>query len=337
MVKKVAIFILVCLILNTICFAYYNPAHGSDLNLYRLEPGTVGVNAVEGLGIIYADKNGFANMDKPLIDSDYILVMGSSQTKADQVMNKDRYSSKLNQYLGYEDELGVYNLGFNGGMFTDIVKNFKQLLNEFPESEYIIVEVADSQLAVDDKSYENAMKQIEPEKAIYGEKLNEHSIMGKVRRAIKLYCPLLLLYVNQFNQWKNMADKNDSVNSETKDIEEITGKKNKREKYEAMLHMMIEQYSGQIIVLYHNGFKLDENDKYIVRETETKKAFFEACKKNNIDVVDMTYIWEEYFEKENVIPYGFNNTSPGEGHLNKKGHEIIAKEIYKYFGGISEK
>ena len=194
-------------------------------------------------------------------------------------MNKDRYSSKLNQYLGYEKELGVYNLGVNGGMFTDIVKNFKQLINEFPESEYIIVEVADSQLAVNDKSYENAMKQIEPEKAIYGEKLNEHSMVGKIRRAIKLYCPLLLLYVNQFNQWKNMVDKNNSVNLETQDIGETTRKNSVGEKYEAMLHLMTEQYPGQIIVLYHNGFKLDENDNYIIRETETQKAFFEACKK----------------------------------------------------------
>lgn len=81
--KKAITVIVVILVLNALCFGYYNPLHGSDLNRYRLEPNTVGLNAVEGLGIMYADKNGFSNRDLPLVDNGYILVMGSSYSKGD--------------------------------------------------------------------------------------------------------------------------------------------------------------------------------------------------------------------------------------------------------------
>lgn len=330
LVRKIAIFIAICLLLNMICFAYYNPAHGSDLNTYRLEPNTVGVNAVEGFGILYSDENGFPNTDKLLIEEDYILVMGSSHTKADQVMIEERYSNLLNQYLGYEEKTGVYNLGYNGGVFCDITKNFKQLIYEFPESKYIIIEVTDGQLKINEESYKTAMQQVKPEETVYGKELSEHNFMGKIRKMIKLYCPLLLLYVNQYNQWKNSIRSNQEMNI----IDDREESREKREKYSEMLQLISEQYSGKIIILYHNGFKLDENDSYISDVSEIKIEFVKACRENAIDVIDMDSVWKEYFENEHIIPYGFINTSLGEGHLNKKGHELIAKEIYKYLKGI---
>ena len=56
--KKLFAIIISGLIINLLCFFYYNPLHGSDLNSYRLEPNTMGVNLVEGFGIMYADENG---------------------------------------------------------------------------------------------------------------------------------------------------------------------------------------------------------------------------------------------------------------------------------------
>lgn len=204
--KKFLAVMIAILCVNTLCFFYYNPLHGSAHNSYRVEPNTIGMNLVEGIGVMYADKNGFSNKPEPLIEEDYILVMGSSHSKADQLFVEDRYSSLLNRYLGYDKELGVYNLAYNGGKLDDIVKNFQELITESPNSKAIIIEATDSQLQLEESDYLDAMDQIRMEDSVTGERLSQRSITEKVKFAVKKYCPLLLLYVNQYTQWKNAVN-----------------------------------------------------------------------------------------------------------------------------------
>ncbi|MEZ3460960.1 MAG: hypothetical protein K1W23_02095 [Lachnospiraceae bacterium] len=35
------------------------------------------------------------------------------------------------------------------------------------------------------------------------------------------------------------------------------------------------------------------------------------------------------FEDHLVVPYGFQNTAIGDGHLNADGHRIVARELYQ--------
>ena len=126
-IKRIIAIGVVAFLMNLLCFLYFNPLHGSDLNSYRLEPNTIGIQACEGFGIMKADQNGISNENKPMNNEDYIMVMGSSQSKADQVPFDKRYSSLLNSNLGYQNELGVYNLSYNGGVFIDIEKTLSSL------------------------------------------------------------------------------------------------------------------------------------------------------------------------------------------------------------------
>ncbi len=331
--KRLLAILVACVIMNFLCFFYYNPLHGSDLNAYRLEPDTIGVNMVEGFGILYADKNGFSNKSDPLIEEDYILVMGSSYSKADQIPVDLRYSGLLNKYLGYKEELGVYNLAYNGGKFDDIVKNFKELIEEFPDSKAVVIEVTDSQLHFDEDSYADAMNQIEMEDSIVGEQLKEHNAIGKIKLAVKKYCPLLLLYVNQYTQWQNSMKTGLSCKpAEIKD----TTEDNKNDEflwYSNMLNLLSEQYDKEIIVVYHNGFNFDKDNKMNTDLSQTGRKFIKACDENGIKVLNMTELFSKHFDEYREIPYGFWNTSLGTGHLNKVGHQLIAEELYGYLEG----
>ena len=326
--KKVITVIVVILVLNALCFGYYNPLHGSDLNSYRLEPNTVGFNAVEGLGIMYADKNGFSNRDLPLVDNGYILVMGSSYSKGDQVAVDKRYSDLLNTYLGYSEELGVYNLAYNGGKFDDIVKNFKELVEEFPNSKTVIVEVTDSQLQLSKAECEEALNQVQMKDSITGETLSRHDLMGTVKVRIKQYCPLLLLYVNQYIQWKNAyTTTKDGYNTDQQnsELEEY-----RKRWYKNALSLIRGEYEGEMVVVYHNGFSLNENGKMRTEDSRVKADFFKACAENDITMIDMTEIMNEHFQQSREIPYGFWNTAMGTGHLNEAGHRLIAQTLYTY-------
>lgn len=54
------------------CFLLYPLFYGFALNSYRLLPNTAGLQAVEGLRIMYSHENGFSNADKTLIDNGYV-------------------------------------------------------------------------------------------------------------------------------------------------------------------------------------------------------------------------------------------------------------------------
>lgn len=40
------------------------------------------------------------------------------------------------------------------------------------------------------------------------------------------------------------------------------------------------------------------------------------------------------YEASYEVPYGFSNTSPGTGHLNRTGHRLVAEELYKMIGEV---
>jgi len=42
------------------------------------------------------------------------------------------------------------------------------------------------------------------------------------------------------------------------------------------------------------------------------------------------------YEEKNVLPYGFWNTLPNAGHLNKDGHRMVAEELGKVIDRLEE-
>ena len=44
----------------------------------------------------------------------------------------------------------------------------------------------------------------------------------------------------------------------------------------------------------------------------------------------MRPVFAQYYEEHKEIPYGFANTKPGNGHLNKLGHRLVAETLITY-------
>ena len=43
----------------------------------------------------------------------------------------------------------------------------------------------------------------------------------------------------------------------------------------------------------------------------------------------MTDRFVKEYEENHIIPYGFSNTTPGDGHINSAAHKMIAEELAK--------
>ena len=53
-----------------------------------------------------------------------------------------------------------------------------------------------------------------------------------------------------------------------------------------------------------------------------------ACRKNGILFVDLTESYLSLYREGHKFPYGFANTTPGMGHMNRWGHERFARAVY---------
>lgn len=73
----------------------------------------------------------------------------------------------------------------------------------------------------------------------------------------------------------------------------------------------------------------EDGEKYI-------NIFKNCCKEYNIEVIDVTQRFISNYEENYELPYGFANTLPGKGHLNKVGHELIADELYRRINEFDE-
>ena len=91
------------------------------------------------------------------------------------------------------------------------------------------------------------------------------------------------------------------------------------------------------VILFHQRF-WEDAERNIVTENDKKyvDAFKECCESNDIAFIDVTEPMVDLYKKNAEPSYGFANTVPGEGHLNKTGHRIIAYEVYKSINEMEE-
>lgn len=60
------------------------------------------------------------------------------------------------------------------------------------------------------------------------------------------------------------------------------------------------------------------------RELESKRLIEEYSLRENIPFMDLNDDFISMYKQYGILPRGFNNTTPGTGHLNKYGHEAVA-------------
>lgn len=334
--RLLAVGLTVCIV-NVLCYAYYNPTHNSSKNIYRLEPNGIGFQATEGVAITYTDSNGFTNRQLPIEEENCILVMGSSQGAGQNVPIEDRFSDRLNSMLGYQDSLKVYNVSYSGGDFADIIHNYKEIMEEFPQTQTVFIELDSAHLSMSESNYEYAMNQINMADSVTGEKLSSYSSAEIPMIFLKKSLPLGLLFVKQYLAWRplmtnisfetiGLVDKNIDV-SEEKIIQE---QKEEMRYWDSCLELVSKESKAKIVIVFHDPIDMDANEDTDTTLPVKMKEIEKICSKYNIDVINMIPIFTQNYLENYELPYGFYNTELNEGHLNKIGHKLIAEEMYKY-------
>jgi len=318
-------FVIAAVVCNTALFLYYRPSgrlyrdSGATSSIWN--PYKYMVSGTEGYAFYTADSNGYLNDDLELED-DYIICYGASFTQGKEVEKGYRYSDILNKDLRTDDsKLKVYNVSQEGEYLPSLIKGFKALVTEFDGAKAIILEISSTDFEA--SKIIDATNQREYKESECGENLyNGLTTKQKISVALKEALPLVSLIRYQINLWET----NEASAEENCDISYT----------EAMTYAMQlikSEFDGNIIILYHPNVTINEDGTMGIQKEETTDTFAQICEDVGIDFVDASDAFLEAYYEDYSVPYGYDNTTMGSGHLSKEGHDIIAtlllKEIIK--------
>lgn len=296
------------IIISLICFFYYNiPVHYTNNEGYTdyiLEKNKIQSRATEGYALGKTNNEGLNNYDDYTGQPIDILILGSSQFEAFNVMQNDNLTAQLSNMLG--DDYSIYNLGVSGHDFLRCTQNLDKALEKYNPKKYVIMEVSD--LCLSNKDINDALNNKIPEL-----KSSENKFILTLEKIPALRC--------FYNQVDNTVHKNNTSSETPKYTDDIS------ESLELLLNKIshsADKYGVQIIFLYHSP-ETAENDSI----SEQKQLWITLCDKNNINFIDMTEDFSNALNNNEYV-YGFLNTLPNFGHLNKTGHKIIAEKISKF-------
>ncbi|MBO4266748.1 MAG: hypothetical protein J5910_06110 [Lachnospiraceae bacterium] len=326
-----AALLIAAVICDLACFAFYDPCQeltrekGSTTGF--LLPSSHGIYGLEGYCVANIDSYGYVNRDLPRSD-DYCVVAGASHTEGLFIPAKDRYSDILNDMLYDDGKLHVINIGKSGNYFSVVLQHLDGILGEFPDAKAIIIET--DSLCYDTKALYDSMIQAgydpdETAKALTDSMSGSRKLTVKLKQAL----PLLRLIHKQYYTYL------ESLESGT--VSDILDPAFWQREYDGdfetalddLMKFIRSKTDRQVIILYHPAVKL-EADGSVSFPTNNAEPYYEKiCRANNIDFVDMTPAFKKAYNEDHVIPYGFSNTTPGDGHMNKAAHRMIAEELAK--------
>ncbi|GFI22948.1 hypothetical protein IMSAGC011_01725 [Lachnospiraceae bacterium] len=283
----------------------------------------------EGFAWGINDANGYNNaymLDKEDID---ILLMGSSHMNAYNVPQKNSVSYLLNHMMKTSDMgYGVYNIGMEGHTFYMCSDNLKNALETYSPQEYVIIETRSVKLSM--------------------ERMEE--VLTGTRKKTPAFDSGLIYYMQKVpyfcllhKQIRDMcglndislAENNDDTANET-DNNDFGELKNTTLDYNTQLNRYMENiakeassYNVKLLVFYMpNTCINDDGTVGTAGNSQDIAEFAAVCKDYGIEFLDMSGIFLENYRQNYELPFGFSNTEAGKGHLNRRGHELVANALF---------
>lgn len=322
------------IILSLFSLVYYNPPvaiqQPDGITNYKFIPNSRWSYMLEGFGFGRTDNLGYNNAYYQNIDKPDIVFVGSSHIEAQQVPGNANCVYLVNEKFDSDDisnnDYKCLNLGISGHFFEVTSSNFKYIAEKFKGAKYVILEISDIKYPV---SILDAIINEE-----YHTPLEKRSFVKEIAQKI----PYLRLIYKKINDM-SPAD-NDITQEEIEairndfDIDVYTDKMNTILK---KISLLCEENEIEPVVLLHERFWEDADGNIVKEMDETyKNTFVNCCRANDINVIDASFSMIDAYKKNYEFSYGFSNTVPGEGHLNKTGHRIIAETIYEKINEMEE-
>ena len=304
------------------CMLYYNvPVHHSNpygSTDYVWEANKFYSRGIDGFALGRTNNEGHNNL-RDYHEGEHIdiLLMGSSHMEGFNVPQDKSTAAVLNTL--FAGEKYCYNIGTAGHTFLNQSKNLSDALERYAP-EYVIME-----------NFSVEYKQEEIQSVIDGTFPDNPSHSGGIIGMLQRL-PYLRLFYTQFFKDGSMA-----FGVGKKAAVEAPPQPEAEPDFSLMMAPLLDmvaeacaEHGTKAIITFDSPLLIRE-DGSVYTETDSEKLmeFARLCEERGIRFVDIRPAFIESYETEHKLPYGFSNTSPGNGHMNIHGHSLFAQEVYK--------
>ena len=306
LVKVLIAGVLAFAFLNILSFFYYNvPARVSvedGASEYKWPAYSFHSQATEGLGFGRVNNDGYNNLADFTENSEIdVLLMGSSHFEGFNVLKDENTAAVLNRIC----DKTVYNIAVSEHTMLRCISNLENALKKYKPTEYVVIETMT--VSFYDAEIENALNR--------ENRLPTYS--GAIMDVLQNMKYLKLVY-HQYDNLKASSPKENEVLNNKALIDKLLEEANKT----------CEEHGVKLIVVFHPTLTFDnDNNVYALYNREDERILRESCEEKGIVFVNMEEEFIAYYKTEHKLPHGFDNTTPGAGHLNSTGHMLIAEKV----------
>lgn len=252
-----------------------------------------------------------------------VLVLGDSITEGVQVNDSKTFSSKLESTLNSRSgrNVNVINSGYSGtspAYYDQLSVYFLKRTNP----DMTVIQISDSDFTIE---------MINPSEVYSYKETNSETYKIVMNREYASTNPLTkifrkFIFLDQISTLRVAAQKSGELLNNKQETSGTTLKKINEDLCLFALQQLKQKYDN--LVLVH--VPLIENYKEKDIPTDAEVVINSMADKINLPILNMREDFSEYIENSHQMVQGFNNTTPGIGHLNKAGHRIIANRIADY-------
>ncbi len=303
-------------VLCAACAFYFNvPVRVSspdDTTEYRYEPNRRYFRGTEGFGTGRINNEGFNNLrDYKQGDEINVLLLGSSHMEGFCVPQADSAAAVLNRL--FDGEKYVYNIGMAAHTFPYCAEHLERALSVYAPTDAVVIELA--KLSYTPSELDAAADGTLPE-------IGAHE--GKIVTAAQKIPYLRLFYTKYFQGGGDAAGEDNAAQPPTGD-------------FEASLSRLLQKlgetgraHGVDVILAYTPTVLPDEDGHIAVQEQPDERALYQRlCAENGIVFLDLTGRNIAAAEELGRLPFGFANTTPGTGHINRLGLRLFAEGLYE--------
>ena len=325
--KAIAGGVIALLALNAFAMLYYNvPVHYTNpdgATEYKWETSTFYSKGTEGFAWGVTNNDGFNNLrDYTPGERIDILLMGSSHMEGFNVAQDENAGAVLNTL--FDGEKYTYNIGTAGHTMLYCMKHLTAALDTYEPGEYVVIETNTVDFDPEDI-----------DAVLSGTLADIPSQSGALVTLMQKLPYLRLLYTVQFKGMAGAADADD-----TEAAEAPAALREPAAALSPLLGMAADICSARGVqpsIVFDPTVYVDgQGNAYTKTDAGCLAAFESVCAEHGIVFVDLTEVYTGKYAESCQLPYGFVNTTPGAGHMNKVGHRLFAQEVCETIKALEE-
>lgn len=303
-------------LLCVLCAFYFNvPVRVSNpdgATEYKYESDRRYYRGIEGFGYGRTNNDGFNNLrDYDSEEEINVLLMGSSHMEGFCVPQADSAAAVLNRL--FDGEKYVYNIGMAAHTFPYCAKHLDEALAHYAPTDAVVLELAAL-------SYDPAALDAAADGTLKDMSSHEGALITALQKI-----PYLRLFYTKYFQGGGQAAEAGSTEAAQEGG------------FETSLSRLLQKLGetgrahGVSVILAYTPTVLPDADGHILPQEQPgeRETWQRLCAENGLVFLDLTEKNIAAAAVDGLLPFGFANTTPGTGHINRLGLRIFAEGVYE--------